>query len=100
MPRVSLQAPHALDREEALRRVKGKIDELKREHQSQFGDLHEQWDGSTLSFGFRTAGMKVSGTAAVDESQVKLAASLPFAAMIFKGRIMEKVRRELTALLA
>ena len=100
MPRLTMETSHALGREEALTRVKGKIDELKQTHRDAFGDLHEQWDGDTLSFGFRAVGMQVKGTATVEDSGVKLAAELPFAAMMFKGKIEQGIRDELDTLLA
>ena len=100
MPRISLETPHALGQEEALRRVKGKVVELKVAHQSHYSNLRESWTGSTLSFGFRAAGMKVSGSATVGTSEVKLTANLPLAAMLVKGKIIQRIQEELGALLS
>jgi len=66
----------------------------------QVSELSEEWDGNTLSFGFKAMGMKVSGTLGVEPSQVRLAADLPLAAMMFKGKIEQRVREELDGLLA
>jgi hypothetical protein len=43
--------------------------------------------------------MKVSGTLTVNDRDVRVAAELPFAAMLFKKRIDESLRAELDALL-
>ena len=43
----------------------------------------------TFSFAFRTLGMAVSGTVAVEPTRVRLAAALPLAAAFFKGTIEE-----------
>lgn len=99
MPRINMQIPHQLGEEEALRRLKEKLDIAMNTYQSQVSDLHQQWDGQQLSFGFKVVGMKVSGTLTVDDSAVKLAAALPFAAMMFKGTIERRLREELGGLL-
>lgn len=100
MPRATLETPHALGQEEAIRRLKKKIDELKEAYRGRFSGLREDWDEHMLSFGFKAVGMKVAGTVAVEDSQVKLAAQLPLAAMMFKGAIERQVRQELGELLA
>ena len=73
---------------------------LKDTYRNRFSDLHEQWDDGTLSFRFRAAGMKVAGTATVEDSQVKLDAKLPLAAIVFKNMIKARVDKELASLLA
>ncbi len=100
MPRLDIEATHSLGEEEALRPMKGKMDMLKHTFRDRFSDLREEWNGSSLSFAFKAAGMKVAGTITADDSQVKLAAQLPFAAMMFKGMIKTRVDRELGKLLA
>ena len=100
MPRVTLEVPHGLGKEEALQRVKGKIEQLKQSQQGGYTDLYEQWDGETFSFKFRAVGMRVGGKATVEDSVVIVAADLPLAAMMFKGKIEQGVRQHLGALLA
>ena len=100
MPRSTLETSHTLGREEAIRRLREKIDELKENYRGQFSDLWEEWGEDTLSFGFKAVGMKVAGTMAVEDSRVKVAANLPLAAMMFKGMIERQVRKELGELLA
>ncbi len=100
MPRVTQEVPHTLGQEEAMRRVKEKIAEMEQTHRNEYSGLNQQWDGPRLSFEFRVVGMKISGTADVEESQVQLTATVPFAAMMFKGKIERGVSDELGALLA
>lgn len=100
MPRLTMQAPHALGREEALRRMKEKFDALRDAHGSEVSELREQWNENTFRFGFRTFGMEVTGTVAVEDAAVEVAADLPLAAMLFKGRIEDQIRAELDQLLA
>ena len=99
MPRLNMHIPHQLGKEETLRRLKEKLDIAKDAYQSRVSDLHQQWKGDELLFGFKVAGMKVTGTLSVENSAVKLAAALPFAAMMFKGKIERRLREELSGLL-
>ena len=100
MPRLTIEAPYSLGREEALRRMKEKSDEVVRAFGAQVGDLHQEWNDDVLSFRFKTAGMKFSGTAQVEDSRVTLDVQLPLAAMLFKGKAEQRIRKELDELLA
>ncbi len=100
MPKLNMESPHALGRDEALRRLKAKVTEAEDAYGSQVNDLQNEWNDQTLSFGFKTMGMSVAGTVAVEDGVVKLSAKLPMAAMMFKGMIEERIRSELGELLA
>ena len=100
MPRLSIETSHNLDEQEALRRLTGKFVELKDTYRDQFSDLREEWDGNSLAFSFKAAGMKIAGKAQLRGSQVKLDADLPLAATLFKSMIHARVSEELASLLA
>jgi hypothetical protein len=100
MPRLTLEVPHSLGLEEAMRRLKDKFDAARAEHQGRVSNLREEWRDNILSFAFQAMGMAVSGTLAVEPSQVKMNAELPFAATFFKGAIEQRLRQEVTVLLA
>ena len=99
MPKLNMETPHALARDEVIRRLNEKISDAKDTYGSQVTDLHEQWNDDTLSFSFGAVGMKIAGTVAVEDSAVILDAELPMAAMMFKGMIEGRIREELCALL-
>jgi hypothetical protein len=100
MPRLSLAVPHLLTPDEAKQRLKDKFAAALVEHQGRVSNTREEWRDHTLSFGFQAMGMAVSGTVAVEPKQVKVDAELPFAAMLFKGAIEQRLRDEVAALLA
>jgi hypothetical protein len=100
MPRITLEAPHALGQDEALRRLKDKFDAARSQYGADVRNLSEQWTDHTLNFSFTSLGMGVSGTVKVEDSAVKLNAELPFAASFFKGAIESRLRAELGDLLA
>ncbi len=95
MPRLSLQIPHTLDREEAVRRIKEQIPKVR----GHVTDLDEQWQDHTLNFHFKTMGFKIGGTLAVEDKAANLDVDLPLAAMMIKGTIEQKVREGLGTLL-
>lgn len=99
MPRLTMETSHTLGQEEATRRLKEKFDIARRDHGSQVSDLYEEWTDHTLSFRFKSMGMKVAGTVEVGGDCVKLDTKLPMAAAMFKGMIETRVRNELGDLL-
>jgi hypothetical protein len=100
MPRITMETPHTLGSEEATRRLKDKFGAVRAKYGTQVHNLREQWADHTFSFEFSTMGMGVSGTVQVEDANVKLDAHLPFAAMLFKGVIEQRIRQELGGLLA
>jgi hypothetical protein len=100
MPQLKLDIPHALDPDEAARRLKQKSAAMLAEHKDRLTGFREEWLDHTGSFAFRALGMDVSATVAVEPQRIRLAASLPLAAMIFKSVIEQRIRQEVGSLLA
>ncbi len=99
MPKITIEEPHSLGADEAVRKLKDKFDFVRSMYGSQVQDLEESWEGHTLTFGFKAMGMKVRGTVAVEDDKATLCADLPLAAMLMKGTIENRVRQELGAIL-
>jgi hypothetical protein len=95
MPKLTLEVPHTLGREEATRRLQQELEAARSAYGSYVNDLQQQWKDDTLSFGFRAAGMKVAGTVAVEDALVRVHAELPLAAVMLKGTIEQRVKQEL-----
>lgn len=100
MPGINEIFRHSLGQEEALRRAKGLMSELKKEHAGQISDLKEDWSGNKGSFGFKAMGFGVSGTLEITTTEVRLKGKLPFAAIIFKGQIENTIRERAIKLLS
>ena len=94
-----MEVPHGLLQGEALRRVQGEIENLKREYSDQVGDLRDFWRDDTYLFEGVTHGFAVSGVILVKPSQIEIAANLPWLAVPFKGRIEAEIRERLRNLL-
>lgn len=99
MPKLSLSVPHSLGQQEAGERLKSFLAFIKERHADKVSDLQEEWGENSLKFSFKTYGFKVAGVATVEESEVKVDTDLPFAAMMFKGKIEQEMRDALTRVL-
>jgi hypothetical protein len=100
MPSLTISVPHTLGAEEATTRLKNFFAKLKERYQDKMSNLEEQWSGNKLDYSFSTFGFNIKGDLNVEPGEVKVNGSLPFAAMMFKGKIEQSVREELEKLLA
>ncbi len=95
MPELNFTIPHALGREEAARRLKSLLDRVKERHQDRVSNLEEEWLESGLRFKFTTFGFKIAGLTTVTGDALQADVDLPFAAMMFKGKIEKELREVL-----
>jgi hypothetical protein len=100
MPSLTITAPHSLGTEEATTRLKNFFQKLKERHQDKMSNLEEQWNDNRLEYAFSTYGFNIKGDVQVEPNEVKVNGALPFAAMMFKGKIEQTVKEELEKLLA
>lgn len=100
MPKLSIAVAHSLTQDEAAQRLKGFLERVRSKYENQVSDLHEEWGDHAGTFGFKAMGFSVKGNVAVEPDQVKVDGDLPFAAMMFKGKIEQTIRENLTRLLA
>ena len=100
MPKVKVAVPHGLDQKDALERIKTYGERVHKKFAESVKNLEETWEENKCTFAFRTYGMDFSGSMTVLDSEVQVDGNLPFAAMMFKGRIENEVRGELDKLLA
>ncbi len=100
MPKMSISVPHELGQEGAAERLKGFLGRIRERHESQVRDLQEEWLDNVLKFSFKTYGFAIKGAAEIEASEVKLDCDLPFAAMMFKGKIEQEMKEALARALA
>jgi hypothetical protein len=100
MAKFNMAVPHKLSQDEALRRIKALLGEVKMQFSDKISDLREEWDGNTGKFSFSAMGFSVSGTLTVNPSGVELSGNLPFAAALFKRKIQSTIRERAETLLA
>lgn len=100
MPKFGVRVPHDLTRDEARARLERFIDLLKAKSGNQVSDLQQSWEGDTLKFHFKTYGIAIDGGITVEDDGLNLAGDLPFAAMMFKGKIESEIRGQLERIVA
>jgi hypothetical protein len=95
-----MSVSHHLAQEEALRRIKALLTQVKSQYSDMISDLHEVWEDNIGTFSFRAKGFQVSGVLAVADSRVELAGKIPIMALPFRGMIEDTIRERAETLLA
>lgn len=99
MPKITISVGHQLGQQEAAERLQRFVTRLKEKHQDQVSNLEEEWSGNALKFRFKTFGFQFQGTGNVSENDATLDVDIPFAAMMFKGKIESEMRDTLSRVL-
>ncbi len=100
MALLTMDVPHQLGLEEAVQRLRDKLEAVHKEFSGQVSNLREEWCENELAFGFSAVGMTIAGKVAVEPALVRVNAELPLAAAMFKGFIEQRIRDELNRVLA
>ncbi|QDU75134.1 Putative polyhydroxyalkanoic acid system protein (PHA_gran_rgn) [Bremerella volcania] len=96
MPGFKVEVPHPLGQDEAASRVKTLLEHLRGRFEGQIKDMQQTWtDDDVMQFSFKTAGLVIKGEMDVQPDSVLVHGDLPFAAMLFKGRIESSIKEEL-----
>ena len=96
MPRFAIEVPHQLGAETATDRIKQLLEKVKERYGSQVSNMQESWTDGGLDFQFTTYTFPIKGKLRVEPARVTIDGDLPFAAIMFKGRIEQTLRDELT----
>lgn len=100
MAKLKISQPHELSRDEAIERLQRFIEMAKAQYGSHVNDLQETWHEEGLDFSFRAMGFSTNGSLKVEASEVHLNGHLPLAAVMFKGKIEDAVRKNLSRVLS
>ena len=99
MPKFGVRVPHTLSKDEARSRLERFVEVIEQKYADKVSDLRKSWEGDTLKFHFKTYGIALDGGITVADNELDLAGNLPFAAMMFKGKIESEVREQLARLM-
>jgi hypothetical protein len=100
MPTMKVSVPHSLDPEEATRRIKNLVGDIKKQFADKVSDVKEEWNGHRGQFSFKAMGFDIAGTVDIDSREVQIKGNLPFAASFFKSRIESTIQEKARELLA
>jgi len=95
MPKFGVRVPHTLTKDEARSRLERFVEMIEMKYADKVSDLKQSWEGDTLKFHFKTYGISLDGGVTVADKELNLAGDLPFAAMMFKGKIESEIRESL-----
>jgi len=98
VPKFTVNVPHTLAQSEAKSRMERFAEMLETKFQDKVSDLSQSWAGDTLTFGFKTFGIKIGGTIDVNDSNLAVQGDIPVTAMVFKGKIESDIREQLERL--
>ncbi|MGM0486872.1 MAG: polyhydroxyalkanoic acid system family protein [Planctomycetota bacterium] len=100
MPSFGTEVEHQLGQEEATKRLKGLLDQVRRQYGEFVTRLESNWTDNVLTFSLVTYGFKIDGNLTVEDQLVRLSGQLPLAAIAFRGKIEQSIvgelRRELS----
>lgn len=99
MPKLTVSVPHTLSQEDATARLKGFLERVRSRYADQVSDLQENWGDNSGTFSFKSYGFSVKGTLNVEPAAVRVEGDLPFAAMMFKGKVEQTLRENLERLM-
>jgi len=100
MAKFDMVVPHTLPQGEALRRIQGEVESVKKQHGDKISGFRESWNSETYAFEGVAKGFTVSGVMTVKPSQVEITMTLPWLATPFRGRIETGIRERMHLLLA
>ena len=100
MAKLNMVVSHRLTQDEAVKRIKTLLGEVKNQFTDKISDLREEWNGNRGNFSFSVMGFSVAGILIVKPSEVELSGNLPLAASFFKGKIESTIRERAETLLA
>lgn len=100
MPSFNVQVPHSLGQDAAKARMDFFLETMEKKYKDQISDMDGSWSDNILNFSFNTFGIKIDGKMTVAEDNVQMDGELPFAAMMFKGKIASGIQEALEKALA
>ncbi|MBH58536.1 MAG: polyhydroxyalkanoic acid system family protein [Planctomycetaceae bacterium] len=100
MPGFLTAVDHSLGQTEAQSRVSTFLDQVQNQYQDMVSSWSGEWNENKLNFELIAMNMKVTGVLEVTDDAVLVGGSIPFAMVMFKGRMEKTMRDELRKLLA
>jgi hypothetical protein len=94
MPDITVSIPHQLERAEARRRIEQGLANLQQQYAGPVGRLTHAWNGDTMDFALSVLGTSLRGEARVEDRQVCIRVSVPWALAMLAGGIKPAIERE------
>lgn len=99
MPKFNFSVPHTAGLESAKKNLRAYLEKQREFAADKVGDLQEDWSkwdtDHVVNFSLKTFGMAIKGAMTVQADKVAVDGEIPFAAMMFKGKIEEGFREKI-----
>ncbi len=95
MPRIKVQVGHSLSKDEAVKRIRQALANLKTRFAGQIEQLNEAWYSDQCVFSAKAKGVPTTGFIFFKENEVEINATIPFFIILLKGKIESALRDEL-----
>ena len=100
MPKFGVRVPHTLTKDEARSRLERFVEMIEQKYADKVSELQQSWEGDSLRFHFKTYGISLDGNISVTDKELNMTGDLPFAAVMFKGKIESEIREGLERIVA
>jgi Putative polyhydroxyalkanoic acid system protein (PHA_gran_rgn) len=100
MPDFTMTVRHRLSRDEATKRIKNLLQDVKDQYAADIGAIKEEWGTYSVRCSFKARGHDISGVITVGWFQVKLEGELLQAAMPLRRNIERIIREQAQVLLS
>jgi hypothetical protein len=91
MKKVEITVPHALPKDEALKRIKHLVSESSRQFAKHIDSPQEAWDDYCGDLSFFATNLPISATVSIIHDRITLVTELPFPISLMKERIVSAV---------
>ncbi len=96
MPKFNFAVPHTVGLEKAKTDLRAYLEKMREYASDKVNDMQEDWSkwdtDHVVNFSLKTFGMAIKGAMTVQADKVAVDGEIPFAAMMFKGKIEEGFR--------
>lgn len=99
MPAIDFTLPHNFEPDEVVSRLKSFLSKVRERDDAKFQLKSEAWEGHDLKCSFSSFGFAMDADMQVLPKELKFHLNIPFAAIMFKGQIEQRLRDELGKLL-
>ena len=100
MPGFTTEVPHNLGQQAAKDKLESFLERISEKYKDQISNMDGSWNDNILDYSFTTYGINIKGKMSVEEDKVRMDGELPFAAMMFKGKISSQIQTALEKALA
>jgi hypothetical protein len=91
---VVVSIPHRLGKEEALRRIRSGLGNVRQNYASLIAIEEEVWAGEHLAFRVRSFGQVAQGAIDVEQDHVRLEVTLPWLLGVVAEKLTPMIRKE------